>query len=191
MQPAQSPLELVTAALYYAAEKHANQKRKGEASEPYINHLAEVANLLAQATGGVDPHLVAAGLLHDVVEDAGATRQDIETRFGEDVAALVMEVTDDKSLPKARRKELQVEHAPRKSTRAKMIKLADKTSNLRSLAASPPAQWDRQRLIEYCDWAHRVVAGLRGANPQLEQLFDEAAMGARDAIVRRYGGANP
>lgn len=183
--PVYSPLELVTQALHFAAERHTGQTRKGEAGEPYINHLSEVAALLAQATGGADPNLVAAGLLHDVVEDTPTPRAEVARLFGEDIAALVSEVTDDKSLPKAERKRLQVEHAPGKSTRAKMIKLADKTSNLRAIAASPPADWSLERCTQYIDWAEQVVAGLRGANPFLETMFDDAAQAARVALAAR------
>lgn len=158
----------------FAARRHVQQRRKGEAAEPYVNHLAEVAHLLAEATGGADPVLVIAGVLHDTIEDTATTRADLERIFGPEVAALVAEVTDDKTLPKAERKRLQVVTAPHKSARAKMIKLADKTSNLRALAASPPLSWDLARRIEYFRWAAEVVAGCRGVNPRLEALFDEA-----------------
>jgi (p)ppGpp synthase/HD superfamily hydrolase len=115
-----------------------------------------------------------AALLHDTIEDTGTTREELEREFGADVAALVAEVTDDKSLPKAERKRLQVEHAPHKSARARMIKLADKTSNLRSIRLSPPSSWDAARRQEYHRWAAEVVAGCRGVNPELERWFDEA-----------------
>lgn len=180
-----SPLELVTQALHFAAERHSGQTRKGEAGEPYVNHLSEVAALLAQATGGEDPNLVAAGLLHDVVEDTPTPRAEVARLFGEDIATLVSEVTDDKSLPKAERKRLQVEHAPKKTQRAKMIKLADKTSNLRAIAASPPADWSVERCSEYIAWAEEVVKGLRGANGFLETMFDQAAQAARVAVAAR------
>lgn len=121
-----------------AARWHVHQRRKGAAEEPYINHLVEVAMLVAEATGGSDTNLVVAGLLHDAIEDCEVARELIAETFGEDVASIVEEVTDDKSLPKAERKEEQVKTAPTKSPRAKILKLADKVSNLRALAASPP-----------------------------------------------------
>lgn len=164
----------VTRALDYAAQKHVGQRRKGEAKEPYINHLAEVAHLLAEATGGGDTNLVIAGLLHDCIEDQGVKYEELVELFGADVAGLVRDVTDDKNLLKAERKRLQVEHAPHKSTRARMLKIADKTSNLRALAVSPPAGWDEQRKRDYFAWAQAVVAGCRGVNAFLEAKFDEA-----------------
>ena len=90
----------------YAARQHSAQRRKGASAEPYINHLTEVAAMLAEATGGSDAVLVMGGLLHDTLEDTDATYEDLVTRFGPEVAALVAEVTDDKSLPKDVRKRL-------------------------------------------------------------------------------------
>jgi (p)ppGpp synthase/HD superfamily hydrolase len=165
---------LIARALDFAARKHVDQRRKGEAEEPYINHLAEVANLLAEATGGEDAVLVAAGLLHDTIEDVGVTHAELAQAFGPEVADLVREVTADKSLPKQERKRLQVEHAPHKSGRARQLKIADKTSNLRAIRNSPPKDWDEERKREYFDWARRVVDGCRGVNAKLEATFDEA-----------------
>jgi len=173
---------LVSRAADFAAHQHAGQRRKGIAQEPYINHLAEVAHLIAEATEGSDAELVAAGWLHDTVEDTETTREDLEREFGSDVAALVAEVTDDKSLPKAERKRLQVTHAPKKSKRARMLKIADKTSNLRSLVTSPPDDWERERLLDYLDWAEQVVTGCRGVNPNLEKAFDEAVQAGRAVL---------
>jgi GTP diphosphokinase / guanosine-3',5'-bis(diphosphate) 3'-diphosphatase len=161
-------------ALDFAARKHTAQRRKGEAHEPYINHLAEVALLLAEATEGEDLNLVLAGLLHDTIEDTETTYEELAGEFEEDVAGLVREVTDDKSLLKAKRKELQVQTASQKSDRAKMIKIADKISNLLSILQSPPAGWSEERKREYFEWADRVVNGCRGVNRPLEDKFDEA-----------------
>lgn len=158
-----------------AARWHAGQRRKGVAQEPYINHLLEVAALVAEATDGQDSDLVIAALLHDAIEDQGVTPTEIEHMWNRRVAELVVEVTDDKSLPKAARKQKQEESAGRKSLGAKLIKIADKTSNLRALASSPPSGWSVQRQAEYVAWAQRVVAGMRGASSRLEDLFDAAA----------------
>jgi (p)ppGpp synthase/HD superfamily hydrolase len=164
-----------------AARWHVDQRRKGAAAEPYINHLIEVAVLVAEATGGNDVNLVIAALLHDAIEDCGVTRELIAAKFGEDVAALVAEVTDDKSIPKADRKRRQVETAASKSVGAKIIKLADKTSNLTAIALSPPAAWSMERRQEYIRWAREVAEGARGANPHLESQFEQAAVAAERA----------
>lgn len=168
----------------YAARCHIAQRRKGARAEPYINHLTEVAALLAEATEGGDPVLVMGGLLHDTLEDTDATCDDLVRRFGPEVAALVQEVTDDKSLPKDVRKRLQVEETPSKSARAKLLKIADKTSNLRGLVESPPVGWTEQRLRDYVVWAEQVVRSRRGLNAKLDAGFDEAL-----AIARRHFGA--
>src|SRR5882757_5955834 len=133
----------------FAAEKHAQQKRKGENGEPYFNHLLEVAELIAASSRELDVELMMAAFLHDTVEDTGVTLHELEQRFGKEVAALVAEVTDDKSLPKETRKQLQVKNAPKKSERAQTLKLADKISNLRAIATCPPVGWNLQRKRQY------------------------------------------
>ena len=176
---------LVTRATYFAAQRHADQRREGRRREPYINHLAEVADLLSEATGGDDAALVAAGLLHDTIEDTQTSLEELRSSFGEDVASLVMEVTDDKSLPKMERKRLQIVTAAKKSRRAKLLKLADATSNVRSLAADPPADWGADRVLDYIVWAEQVISHCRGLNPKLEHAFDTAVTGARAAVLSR------
>jgi (p)ppGpp synthase/HD superfamily hydrolase len=165
----------VLRAAYAAAQWHVHQRRKDAAQEPYINHLLEVASLVTEATAGTEPDVVIAALLHDAIEDQGVTAETIASEFGKHVANIVMELTDDKSLPKVERKRLQVENASQKSRQAKLIKLADKTSNVRAVANSPAPDWSIQRRQEYIDWSKSVVAGLRGTSPWLEQQFDEAA----------------
>lgn len=175
---------LVARALDFAARKHQGQRRKGELAEPYVNHLAEVARLVAEATGGRDAALVAAALLHDTVEDTRTTPEELEAEFGPEIAGIVAEVTDDKSLKKEERKRLQIETAPSKSARARIIKIADKTSNLESLVNSPPARWDAARRREYVMWASQVVLGCRGVNAQIEARFDEAYERARQLLLQ-------
>lgn len=159
----------VIRAAHFAAVKHAAQRRKGEAAEPYVNHLLEVAHLVAEA--GLDLATVTAALLHDTVEDTATTREELAAEFGEAVAAMVMELTDDKSLPKAERKRLQVERAPHKSAGAQAIKIADKISNLRSILASPPADWSEERKREYFAFAKAVADGLDQAPATLKAEF--------------------
>lgn len=156
----------------FAADKHKDQTRKGN-GQPYINHPIEVANLLVRIGGVNDTDMITAALLHDTVEDSDVTFDEVEKRFGARVAGFVRELTDDKSLPKAERKRLQVEHAPHMTHEAKQIKLADKISNVRDVTENPPEGWDMRRRREYIEWGQKVVAGLRGTNEGLEQLFDE------------------
>ncbi len=167
----------------FAAEKHTGHFRKGSRREPYVNHPIEVANLIANVGLVDDEDILSAALLHDTVEDCGVTGDEINEKFGEIVTSYVLEVTDDKSLPKHQRKQLQIEHAPHLSYGAKVIKLADKISNVRDVIASPAEDWDKQRRVEYVQWAVNVVSGLRGANDQLDGLFDEVVAMANDKLA--------
>jgi guanosine-3',5'-bis(diphosphate) 3'-pyrophosphohydrolase len=162
------------AALHFAADKHRDQRRKGECASPYINHPIEVAELLARVGGVTDIALLQAAILHDTLEDTETTAQELERLFGSTVRHLVEEVSDDKSLPKEQRKRLQVKHAPTLSREARQIKLADKICNLRDLTNRPPPDWSAERRIAYLEWSEQVVAGCRGVNARLEKEFDEA-----------------
>jgi guanosine-3',5'-bis(diphosphate) 3'-pyrophosphohydrolase len=162
----------LTKAFLFAAQKHAGQKRKGENQEPYVNHLIEVVDILARHTGGTDVDLLCAGALHDSMEDQGVTHAELVREFGKAVADIVQECTDDKSLEKAERKRLQIEHAPHKSTSARMLKMADKISNLNSILNSPPPDWSDTRKLEYFEWSKKVVDGCRGINAGLEAEYD-------------------
>ncbi len=170
---AASSVQRILAAARFAAEKHAHQKRKGDLGEPYINHLLEVAELIAASSEVLDAELIMAGFLHDTVEDTNVTQLQLEKLFGSDVAGLVAEVTDDKTLPKETRKQLQVQNAHNKSERAQTLKLADKISNLRSILASPPAGWSLERKQQYFEWAKQVVSGLNTPNRFLKAEFDK------------------
>jgi len=167
-----NPTILLMKAAHFAAIKHTDQRRKGERQEPYFNHLSDVAQILAEHTNGEDPILVAAGLLHDSLEDTDTTYDELVNEFGVEIADLVREVTDDKSLPKPERKRLQISNAPHKSPRAKMIKIADKISNIKTIKTSPPADWSEERKQEYFKWAKQVVDGCKGIKASLDKTFD-------------------
>ena len=164
---------LMLKAIRFSAEKHNDQRRKDARSSPYINHSIEVAETLWKVGDIRDEALLVAAILHDTIEDTDTTKEEIEKEFGEEVLKLVLEVTDDKSLPKQTRKQLQIEHAPHKSERAKLLKIADKINNIRDIITSPPENWSLERRQEYLLWSERIVSGLRGVNPQLEELYDE------------------
>lgn len=162
---------LLLRATHFAARKHRNQRRKDADASPYINHPIALANLLAQA-GIEDPIVLVAALLHDTIEDTETTYDELEVEFGSEVASVVDEVTDDKSMLKAERKLAQIAHAAQISSRAKLVKLADKICNVRDIIEAPPADWSVERKREYFDWARSVVGQLRGVHPVLEREFD-------------------
>ena len=172
------------AALHFAADKHRDQRRKGACASPYINHPIDVAELLVRVGRVTDRVLLQAAILHDTLEDTETTAAELEARFGSAVRQLVEEVTDDKALPKQERKRLQVVHAPRLSARARQIKLADKTCNVRDLQARPPADWPLARRRQYLDWARKVVDGCRGVNARLEDTFDQVFAAALAELNR-------
>jgi guanosine-3',5'-bis(diphosphate) 3'-pyrophosphohydrolase len=172
VQPEVSPIRPILKALKFAARKHRDQRRKGNEACPYVNHLIEVAEILSCVGGIDDLTTLQAAILHDTIEDTDATAAELESQFGPEVRSLVEELTDDKRLPKQERKRLQIECAPRLSTRAKLIKIADKISNIRDVTYLPPSHWPWQRRSDYLDWAEQVVAGARGSNQLVEDLFD-------------------
>jgi guanosine-3',5'-bis(diphosphate) 3'-pyrophosphohydrolase len=170
-------------AIEFASRKHSSQRRKDEEASPYINHPIAVAHLLADTGDVTDLVTLIAAVLHDTIEDTETTPDELEQLFGQTVRKVVQEVTDDKSLDKAVRKELQVDHAPRLSRRAKEVKLADKIANVQDVTNAPPAGWDLTRRIQYLDWTEKVVAGCRGANASLERLYDEVLEKGRKRLV--------
>jgi guanosine-3',5'-bis(diphosphate) 3'-pyrophosphohydrolase len=163
----------IVEAAHFAAIKHKSQRRKDVDKTPYINHPLALANVLAVECDIDDVEVICGALLHDTIEDTDTSEDELVQAFGETIAQIVVEVTDDKSLPKLERKEAQVSHSPHISHRAKLVKLADKICNLRDVSSSPPIGWSVERRQEYFDWAARVVNGLRGAHPRLESLFDD------------------
>lgn len=169
-------------AITFAAEKHRDQRRKDAGASPYINHPIGVATVLATEGNVSDEVTLLAATLHDTVEDTKTTFAELEEHFGPEVANLVRELTDDKSLEKMERKRLQIDHAAHSSNTAKQLKIADKICNIRDIADSPPSDWPLQRRLEYLLWSEKVVAGCRGINPALDQAFDDAIARARTVL---------
>ncbi len=169
-------------ALKFAAHKHQHQHRKGGLAIPYINHLIDVADILWNIGQIEDADTLAAGVLHDTIEDTTTTPEELEEAFGHRILGIVEEVTDDKRLPKEERKRLQIEHAPRASSQARQIKLADKISNVRDMIAAPPKGWSLQRRKEYVLWAEQVIAGMRGTHEPMERYFDDICRQVKAAL---------
>jgi len=168
-------LKLLIKALAFAADKHRDQRRKNVKASPYINHPISLADILCNEAHITDVNVICEALLHDTVEDTETTAEELAIEFGQQISDIVMDVTDDKTIEdKQRRKQLQIEHAAHISDPAKLVKLADKISNLRDVANDPPSDWNLARRREYFDWAKRVIDQLRGVHPGLEVLFDQA-----------------
>lgn len=160
-------------AFKFSEKKHHNQVRKNAEKDSYIVHPVNVALLLWGVGMITDKETIIAALLHDTIEDTSTKDDEISDQFGIAVLKIVKEVTDDKNMPKHDRKQHQIEHAPSLSLQAKLVKLADKISNVTDVINNPPPDWDFETRREYIIWAEKVVAGLRGVNPALENKFDE------------------
>jgi GTP diphosphokinase / guanosine-3',5'-bis(diphosphate) 3'-diphosphatase len=164
---------LLLTAINFSADRHRPQRRKDTLKSPYINHPIEVAELLWRVGGIRDQAVLIAAVLHDTIEDTETSPEEIRSLFGEDVLGIVLECTDDKSLPYLDRKRLQIETAPYKSEKAKLVKLADKICNIHDLNQSPPRWWPKIQKQDYLLWSEKVVAGLRGVNKALEAHYDQ------------------
>jgi guanosine-3',5'-bis(diphosphate) 3'-pyrophosphohydrolase len=165
-------LQLIIKALAFSAHKHRNQRRKDAEASPYINHPIDVVHVLVNEADIFDTHLICAALLHDTLEDTQTTEDEIREIFGDEICAIVLELTDDKALPKLERKHLQIVNASKASYPAKLVKIADKICNLRDIHRTPPVDWSHERRQQYLEWAYSVIDRLRGTHQQLERLFD-------------------
>jgi guanosine-3',5'-bis(diphosphate) 3'-pyrophosphohydrolase len=165
--------QVLLKAIHFAAEKHRDQRRKGATASPYINHPIAVAKTLCEIGGISDVAVLAAAVLHDTVEDTDTSVEELREQFGDEIAQAVSDVSDDKTLPKAERKRLQVENAANICGKAKLVKLADKICNVTDVLDDPPGDWSDTRKTEYVSWALTVVNQLRGTNDALERCFDD------------------
>jgi (p)ppGpp synthase/HD superfamily hydrolase len=175
-------LRRLTKALVFAAEAHRNQRRKGAAQEPYLNHLIEVLDLVVQTTDGIETDVLIAAVLHDVVEDTPTSYDDVAKNFGERVAKIVRENSDDMSLPKAERRRARIAGMQLKSREARLVKMADVISNLRAIAVSPPAGWPTDRKLGYLEGCRQLIDAGRGTDATIERTFDETAAD----VARRF-----
>ena len=160
-------------ALRTASVAHKFQMRK-DGHTPFINHPIQVAELISSVGNIQNEDILCAAILHDIVEDTPTSYEEVKNMFGKEIANIVMECSDDKSLPKAERKRLQVATVRYKSNSAKIVKLADKIANMNDIIINPPSAWDIERKLAYFEWSKEVVdVGLRGINPGLEAMFDD------------------
>ena len=177
------PHTLILKAAHFAAQKHRDQRRKDKHASPYIIHPISVALAIAQIGRVDDPEILAAALLHDTLEDTDTTPEELEAEFGKKVCEYVLDVSDDKTLPKDERKRRQIEHAKKISKGAALIKLGDKISNVTDVTNNPPADWDINRRKEYLDWAEKVIENCPKVNDRMENKFQEIIKQGREALI--------
>jgi HD domain len=176
-----SEVQRLTRALAFAAEAHRDHRRKGASQEPYINHLIEVLDLVASVEGN-DMDVLVAALLHDVLEDTQTGYDELIATFGERVARIVQENSDDMTLPKLERGRARLAAMNKKSREARLVKFADIISNLRAIAVSPPAGWSNDRRLGYLNSCRNLVDAGRGSNAEIERVFDETARAVEKAV---------
>ena len=174
---------LILKAAHFAAEKHRDQRRKDKHASPYIIHPISVALAITQIGGVDDPEILAAALLHDTLEDTETTPEELEAEFGKKVCEYVLDVSDDKTLPKDERKRRQIEHAKKISKGAALIKLGDKISNVTDVINNPPEDWDINRRKEYLDWAEKVIENCPKVNDRMENKFQEIIKQGRETLI--------
>ncbi|MDQ3110992.1 MAG: HD domain-containing protein [Bacteroidota bacterium] len=165
-------MKQVIDAILFAATNHAGQFRK-DGVTPYINHPIEVMHFLAFTADISDEEILMAAVLHDVVEDTSVTVEEIAQRFGQNVADIVLELTDDISLSKEERKHQQLMACDGLSYGAKVIRISDKICNVYDIIYAPPGDWDIHRRRAYLIWANSVIMKITGTNEGLEQHFEE------------------
>ncbi len=166
-------IQEICSGVSFAAEKHRFQTRKNKEKTAYISHPIGVAYHLVDIGEVREISIIIGALLHDTVEDTQTTFEEIENKFGKQVASLVREVTDDKSLSREARQRLQVINASHKSKGAAQIKLADKLFNLSDLYNNPPPDWTQTRIDRYYEWAQSVVDRLPASNDKLHEAVEE------------------
>lgn len=145
--------------IMFATIAHRGQLRSGT-DLPYIIHPMDVAMRLMQA-GVKDTAVLQAAVLHDVIEDTPDTHKDLVNSFGEEVAGIVLEVTDDDTLTKRQQREAGIARARNLSHGAKLVKLADMASNVSSTDLKRPAKWSNSLKKAYIKTCCQVADGCR------------------------------
>jgi len=165
-------------ALDFAAERHSAQRRKGPDAAPYVNHLIEVAMLVARVAQVEDVEVLMAAVLHDVLEDTPTSPDEVSARFGPRVLTIVEALSDDKSLPRRRRREITLEGLPQREAPIKIVKLADLTSNIKLL----PPNWSLEHKLEYLEWSERAATICSPECQPLAELYWQRARATRAAL---------
>jgi hypothetical protein len=159
------PCNRLSKALLFASRAHSQQRRKSDNS-PYIEHLIEVMDLLANIAE-IDDDIIIAGILHDIIEDTKVTKPELKFNFGSRVSSIVVALTDDKTLPLSSRRNRVLKKLKSAPGSVKVIKLADACSN----SSSIPASWEEDRLAEYFVWLDQVALECRDASEPLYQTY--------------------
>ncbi|MCH9631488.1 MAG: hypothetical protein S4CHLAM37_15110 [Chlamydiia bacterium] len=159
-------------AVLFAAKKHKDQARKDLEETPYIIHPIGVADYILGVEKCTDKDTIIAALLHDTLEDTETTKEEIKEHFGRTVMNMVLEVTDDKQLPKKEVRKRQIETASSKSEGAALIKFGDKLYNCRDFIYRTPVGYAKSRVKEYLLHAKEMTDALPSVAPTLKSQLD-------------------
>lgn len=165
---------LIEKARAFAEERHSGTFRKNKAHDPLIVHCKEVAKLV-ECSGGNETE-IAAGWLHDTIEDTPTTLAEIEELFGLEVKEIVDGLTDPPEftgLHTLERKTVQAERIRSKNASVKRVKIADQISNVRSFD-DPPIEWSEQKCRDYVEGARLVAKECHGVSDYLDSQFESA-----------------
>lgn len=166
-------LEVIFKAIQFACEKHRDQKRKDKFGTPYIIHPIRVASNVITIGKITDYVIVCAAILHDTIEDTDTTYEELVEVFGTEIADVVRECTDDKTMDKQERKIRQVINATKKSPKARIVKLCDKLDNLTDIRTNPPQGWSESRINQYLSWARQVTDQICDCNLNLKNALEK------------------
>jgi guanosine-3',5'-bis(diphosphate) 3'-pyrophosphohydrolase len=165
------PLNLVIRAAYFAGEKHRLQRRSDVEQTPYINHPLELAHILTEEGGINCLDTICASLLHDTLEDTDTSSDELKKHFGDVIASIVMEVSNDMTLSSQQRRVYELEKVVSLSHKAKLVKIADKLANIRDVSTMPPMGWTREKKQDYFDFALEIINQIGSVSPRLHQIF--------------------
>jgi len=179
-------INLILKALNFAAFKHKYQRRKGDEHLPYINHPIKVAFIISEIGKIDDPIIISSAILHDVIEDTETSEEEIEKEFGNNIASIVKELTDNINFEKQKRKKLQIKKAPFLSREATIIRIADKIANIEDITSSPPIGWSYERKEEYLEWAEKVVKACKNVNNDLKNYFFEKLKKTKKELQKNH-----
>lgn len=166
-------MDKIEKAMMFAYERHKTQKRKTN-NCPYFVHLMDVVSILYKE--GVSEDLICAGYLHDSVEDfeyTGVTESEVRKEFGDKITDLVMAVTEtDKSLSWLERKTISIAHLKTASRDVKMLKCADKLSNLRDIFRDSKKQGEEKTFSQFKVGKDQQQFYYKGVLEQLDEIKD-------------------
>ena len=166
--------DIVLNAKKFAQDKHKNQKKK-DGVTPYIDHLEGVVNRLKNL-GVLDNESLCAAWLHDIIEKTDVTFEQINERFGREVAVIVLSLTKDQSILKKDREVQYIKQLKEASFQSKIIKLCDISANLKDLSVAPISKTQKskqiKKILHYLRIIKNDIAEKKSDYPKIQEIID-------------------